>query len=99
LLALTGLTFGLAFVHLGAWSMPVALLVASVKSLLVAAFFMHLVEQGATNRIVAAVGIVFLALLCGLMILDVTHRPAWGVPTAAPRPATPSPPEPDAIGR
>jgi cytochrome c oxidase subunit 4 len=75
LLVLTGLTFGLAFVPTGPWSMPLALLIASAKSLLVAVFFMHLIEQGATNRIVAVVGVLFLALLSGLMILDVAGRP------------------------
>lgn len=86
LLVLTGITFGLSFVHTGDWGIPIALFIASTKSLLVALFFMHLAEQGATNRIVAAVGILFLALLIGLMVVDVRARarPDQGL-TASPR--------------
>lgn len=81
LLVLTLLTFGLSYVHLGDWGMPIALVIASSKGLLVALFFMHLVEQNATNRIVAAVGVVFVALLLGLMLVDTTIR----APSEAPK--------------
>lgn len=74
LLVLTAVTFGLSYVHLGDWGMPVALVIASAKGLLVALFFMHLIEQHATNRIVATVGVVFVALLIGLMLVDTTIR-------------------------
>ena len=80
LLALTGLTFGLAFVDTGAWSVPLAIIIASTKALLVAAFFMHLAEQGGTNRIVAATGFLYVVLLCALMVVDVSDRAPRVVP-------------------
>ena len=89
LLLLTGLTLGLSFVDLGRWSVPVALTIASTKASLVALFFMHLVEQRTSNRLVAVTGIVFVGLLVGLMVVDVDTRPAMEgdlVDRAEPRP-------------
>ena len=74
LLVLTGVTFGLSYVALGAWGMPVALLIAGTKALLVALFFMHLMEAGTTSRIIAAVAISFVVLLASLTILDAEIR-------------------------
>lgn len=75
LLLLSGITLALSFVHLGRWSVAIALLIASTKALLVALFFMHLVEQRTTNRLVAVTAIVFVGLLVGLMVVDVDTRP------------------------
>lgn len=74
LLVLSGLTLGAAFLDLGRWSMVLALGIASIKALLVALFFMHLVEQSTTNRFVALTGVVFVGLLVGLMVVDVDTR-------------------------
>jgi cytochrome c oxidase subunit IV len=92
LLLLTGLTLGLSYVELGRWGVPVALVIASVKSLLVALFFMHLVEERTSNRLVAASAIVFVALLVSLMVLDVQTRPALDGDVAD-RPAPLAPPQ------
>jgi cytochrome c oxidase subunit IV len=75
LLLLTGVTLGLSYVDLGRFGVPIALAIASTKALLVALFFMHLVEQRASNRIVAATAIAFVALLVTLMVVDVDTRP------------------------
>ena len=74
LLILTGLTFGLTFVDLGGWGMPVAIAIATSKALLVVLLFMHLLEQGTTVRIIAFIGVVFLSLLCALTVLDAALR-------------------------
>jgi cytochrome c oxidase subunit IV len=93
LLALTGLTFGLTFVALGPWGMPVAILIAGTKSVLVVLIFMHLLEQGTTVRFIAVIAIAFLSLLCALTILDASVRAEDGDPSAEdpsvehPRPA------------
>jgi cytochrome c oxidase subunit IV len=74
LLLLTGLTLGLSFASLGAFAMPVALLIAAGKSLLVALFFMHLVEHGGSARLAFIIGIAFALLLIVLATLDVVSR-------------------------
>lgn len=74
LLALTGATFGLSFVHLGGWEVPVALAIAFAKSFIVALFFMHLVEQPASHRIASAVAVVFVCILASLASADVFTR-------------------------
>lgn len=75
LLLLTAITLGLSYVDLGRMAIPVAMTIASTKVVLVALFFMHLAEQRATNRIVAATAVVFVALLVILMVVDVDTRP------------------------
>jgi cytochrome c oxidase subunit 4 len=80
LMALTALTFGLSFASLGAWEMPVALVIACVKSALVVLLFMHLIEQGTTPRATVLIGVSFAALLCALTILDAMLRRNDAVP-------------------
>lgn len=74
LLALTGLSWSLAYVSLGAWEMPVALGIAAVKVALVALFFMHLVREQGGVRFAAATAPIFIALLTGLLAADVLTR-------------------------
>jgi cytochrome c oxidase subunit IV len=71
---LTMLTFALHEVHLGAWSLVVALAIALAKSTLVALFFMHLWDQRGANRLVFVTALVFVALLVGLTVADNATR-------------------------
>lgn len=74
LLCLTGLSFGLHFAALGAAGTAVALSIAAVKVLIVALVFMELRESMTTTRLVAAVAVVFVALLCLGVVGDVAFR-------------------------
>ena len=75
LLALTGLTYAAAKVHLpGGWAVVVALAIAAVKGTLVALFFMHLWDQQGPNRLVFVTSLVFVALLVGLTVADNATR-------------------------
>src|SRR5436305_4706318 len=74
LLALTGITTGVAFVDLGPFSVVVALAIAIVKMLLVALFFMHLRHSTVLTRIVVAGGLLWLAILIGLAMCDFISR-------------------------
>jgi len=76
LLALSVLTLALSSLALGAWALPVALLIASSKAILVALFFMHLVEQPAVNAFVAITAVALVAVLVGLTVADVVTRSA-----------------------
>lgn len=85
LVVLTLLTWWLSTLPLGAMEVPVALAIASLKMLLVVLFFMHLVEQPATNAFVLVFGVTMLVLLVALSGVDVATRedlprpPAVGV--------------------
>jgi cytochrome c oxidase subunit 4 len=59
---------------LGPFALPVALLIAVVKTVLVAMYFMHLVEQRGARRVVFPVSVVFLALLMGVTLIDAMTR-------------------------
>lgn len=74
LVALAGLSLALSFVELGPWSVPIALMIAVVKMILVALVFMHLLEQPGANRLVPLAAIALLVLLVGLMAVDVGTR-------------------------
>src|SRR5581483_8462211 len=74
LIALTALTFGLSFARLGALEAPVALGIAMLKAALVGGWFMHLVEHRRPYWLFLFLGGILLALLVGLMALDVATR-------------------------
>lgn len=63
LLILTGLSFALSLVGLGAWEMPVALVIAGAKATLVIIFFMHLLEEGASPLVAVITTIFFVVIL------------------------------------
>ncbi len=70
----TGVTVITGKMHLGAWALPLALAIATTKSVLVLLFFMHLWEQKGANRMVVAMSFVFVLLLMGLTLSDVATR-------------------------
>jgi cytochrome c oxidase subunit 4 len=76
LFALTALTFALSFVALGPAEVPVALGIAAAKALLVAAFFMELVDERFGTRIVMLVAVAMVILLAGFAAADVATRAA-----------------------
>jgi caa(3)-type oxidase subunit IV len=80
LLALTGLTIGLAFVPLGPWQVAVALGIAATKALLIAVVFMHLRSGTATTRLTAIAGLFWLAILLAGTLDDVVTRGWLAVP-------------------
>jgi cytochrome c oxidase subunit 4 len=84
LLILTITTYVTGTRHLGKWALPLALIIAVSKSLLVILFFMHLWEQKGANRIVIATSFVFVALLISLTVGDVATRFALATPAGAP---------------
>ena len=75
LAVLTVLTWVLGSkVQLGPYSLPVSMLISVMKTVLVAMFFMHLVEQPGARRVVLPVSVVFLALLMGVTLIDAMTR-------------------------
>ena len=74
LFALSFLTFGLSYVHLGSWSLVLAMAIAAAKATLVALVFMGLREHGTSDRAALLLGVVFALLLIGFAAADVATR-------------------------
>ena len=74
LLALTGVTVGAAFLHLGAMNNVLALSIAVTKALLVMIYFMHLRRSPALTRICVATGVAWLIMMITLTMSDVLTR-------------------------
>ena len=77
LLVLTGVTAGVAFIDLGPFNTVVALVIATVKALLVVLIFMHV--KYASDKLVKVVvisAVFFLLLLLGIEPGGLHHPPA-----------------------
>jgi cytochrome c oxidase subunit 4 len=74
LLALWASSWGLSTLDLGRWALTAALAIAVVKAALVALIFMELLHVRASVRVIAATALMMLALLVGLVVVDVVAR-------------------------
>jgi cytochrome c oxidase subunit 4 len=84
LLLLTLLTWWIAVTfHLGGYEVPVALGIASVKTVLVGLIFMHLMHAKKLVWLILGGGVLFLAVMMGFTLADYWTR-GW-VPDAVPR--------------
>lgn len=83
LMILTALSFLLSLAHLGAIDTVFSLVIAAAKSTIVLLFFMHLVEERFTVKLVPALALGYVLLLVALMVTDVVSRHTF--------PKTPSP--------
>jgi cytochrome c oxidase subunit IV len=90
LLALTGLTTGVAFIDLGPYNTVAALVIAFAKMLLVVLFFMHVKYSSGLTRLVVLAGFFWLAILLTFTLSDYysrgwTPQPSgWGPSISAP---------------
>lgn len=76
LLALTGLTVGVAFINLGSLNAIVALAIAGGKAVLVLLFFMHVRDSNRLIWLCIAAGLFWFLLLLTLLLSDYLTR-AW----------------------
>ena len=74
LMVLTGLTIGVAFIHLGSLNFPVALGIAIAKASLVILFFMHVKYSSRLTKMVVGMSFFFLAIMFGLTLTDYMSR-------------------------
>ncbi len=74
LLALTGITVWVAQYNLGALNIWVALTIASLKSGLVVAFFMHMKYEQPLFKLSLIATLVILAIFIGFNFFDVLYR-------------------------
>ncbi|MFY9723846.1 MAG: cytochrome C oxidase subunit IV family protein [Bryobacteraceae bacterium] len=80
LLALTAITTAVAYVDLGAFSVVVALVIAAVKMLLVALFFMHMRHSPKLTQLAAAAAFLWLFIMMVFTFADVWTRGLVGTP-------------------
>lgn len=76
LIFLTVVTVAISYVDLGSANTLVAVLVATIKASLVAAFFMHLRYDHPFNAIIFVLSFVFLGLLMIFSVEDINSRGA-----------------------
>jgi len=74
LLVLTALTVGVTRLDLGGYKVLAALTIASLKSGLVIAFFMHMKYEGRLLRGLLFLALVTLAIFIGFTFFDVLYR-------------------------
>lgn len=75
LLVLTGVTAGVAFIDLGPFNTIVALVIATIKALLVVMIFMHVkYASDRLTKVVLISALFWLFLLLGLSLADYTTR-------------------------
>ena len=82
LLALLALTWGLGYVDLGEWNLPIALAISIAKAVLIMLFFMHVKYSSRLVQLVACAGFFWLLILLVMAMSDYrsrnwipTHRP------------------------
>ncbi len=74
LLLLGGLTVETARHDLGRWSFAVAALIAALKALVIALYFMEVRRSSSVTKLVIAAGLLWLAILFSLSLADYWTR-------------------------
>jgi cytochrome c oxidase subunit 4 len=74
LLILTAITVGASYVQFGSLNVVIALTIATIKAILVALFFMHLLNDKKVNAIIAGAGFMFLGIFLMFCLIDAQTR-------------------------
>src|SRR5687768_9514038 len=74
LMILTGVTVAAAYLNLGLFNFPVAMLIAGFKASLVVWYFMHVKYQSHLTKLTVATGLFFLSILLGMSLIDYVSR-------------------------
>jgi len=85
LMVLLAVTCASAYLALGVWNSVANMVIAAMKVLLVALFFMHLKSGSAAVRIYAVTALFALALLFGLTLTDYEVRDVHHAPYQQPQ--------------
>jgi len=104
LLILTASTVGASYIDFGEGNIVIALSIATVKGVIVALIFMHLLHDKPVNAVIAVAGFIFLGIFLLFDFLDVGSRtnpqpinlhplPAATAPATAGAPAAAAPAE------
>jgi len=104
LLILTAITVGASYINFGSGNVVIALFIATVKGIIVALIFMHLLHDKPVNAVIAVAGFILLGIFLLFDFLDVDSRtnpqpinlhplPAAAAPATAGAPAAAAPAE------
>ena len=74
LFVLTGATVAISFVHFGAFNLVIAMLIASIKAILVALFFMHLLYDNKLFMAIFSIALIFVSVFIILTMFDTLER-------------------------
>lgn len=74
LLILTAITVGASYINFGPGNVVIALSIATVKGVIVALIFMHLLHDKPVNAVIAVAGFIFLGIFLLFDFLDVGSR-------------------------
>jgi caa(3)-type oxidase subunit IV len=74
LLILTAITVGASYIDFGSGNVVIALTIATIKGVIVALIFMHLMHDKPVNAVIAVAGFIFLGIFLLFDFLDVDSR-------------------------
>jgi cytochrome c oxidase subunit 4 len=89
LLVLTAVTVIVAYGNLGVMAAPIAVGIAAVKATLVVLYFMHVRYESPLIALCAAAGFIFIVILVGITMGEVSARPRPAPDVLAPPPLAP----------
>ncbi|MEJ2054509.1 MAG: cytochrome C oxidase subunit IV family protein [Calditrichaceae bacterium] len=74
LFILTIITVLVSYIHLGAFNLVIAMLIATAKALLVALFFMHLLYDNKIFMTIFSIALIFVSVFIILTMFDTLNR-------------------------
>jgi cytochrome c oxidase subunit 4 len=74
LLILTAITVGASYIQFGSANVVIALTIATIKAIIVALIFMHLLHDKPVNAVIAVAGFIFLGIFLLFDFLDIGSR-------------------------
>ena len=74
LMVLTAVTVRVSFVHLGGWNAVVAVGIATIKALVVAFFFMHLLYDKKIHLFIFSIALIMVGIFITLTMFDTLRR-------------------------
>ncbi|HES59371.1 MAG: cytochrome C oxidase subunit IV family protein [Calditrichaceae bacterium] len=74
LMVLTIITVVVSFVHFGAFNLIIAMVIASIKAVLVALFFMHLLYDNKLFMAIFSISLIFVSVFIILTMFDTMQR-------------------------
>ena len=74
LLILTAITVGASYIQFGSANVVIALTIATIKAIIVALIFMHLLHDKPVNAVIAVAGFIFLGIFLLFDFLDIGTR-------------------------
>ncbi len=74
LLFLTATTVAVSLAHFGAFNLVIAMIIASIKAILVALFFMHLLYDNKLFMAIFSIALIFVSVFIILTMFDTLQR-------------------------